>query len=256
MLVMLVIYFRYVMGFFMRNFERQADLYSARIMGTPQHTITSLEKIALFSGKSRHIPSWHHFSIKERVDYLLKTIRHPRLERRHHRFVAVSFLVYLIGLGGLGYFLNFSSAKDQLTYRAVESALSRQLLSDPHNTSLRHNLAMIYHQTGQYAKAIEAYDQIIMRDPDHSASLNNLAWILVTAPREELRDNGRALALAKRAVALERSAVFLDTLAEAYYANGQIQEAVRTIKSAIGLATEDRSYYRRQLKKFQTPEDR
>jgi tetratricopeptide (TPR) repeat protein len=156
----------------------------------------------------------------------------------------------------LGYFLNFSSAKDQLTYRAVESALSRQLLSDPHNTSLRHNLAMIYHQTGQYAKAIEAYDQIIMRDPDHSASLNNLAWILVTAPREELRDNGRALALAKRAVALERSAVFLDTLAEAYYANGQIQEAVRTIKSAIGLATEDRGYYRRQLRKFQTPEDR
>ena len=33
MLITMVVYFRYVIGFFMRNFERQADLYSAEIMG-------------------------------------------------------------------------------------------------------------------------------------------------------------------------------------------------------------------------------
>ena len=70
MLITLIIYFRYIMGFFMRNFERQADLYSAQLMGTPNYTIESLEKIALWSGKSRDVPSWHHFSIRQRVECL------------------------------------------------------------------------------------------------------------------------------------------------------------------------------------------
>jgi Zn-dependent protease with chaperone function len=50
-LATMVVYFRYVMGFFMRHFERQADLYSAVIMKTPRATISSLEKIAFLSGK-------------------------------------------------------------------------------------------------------------------------------------------------------------------------------------------------------------
>ena len=57
MLLTLFVYFRYIMGFFMRNFERQADLYSAKTMGTPMPAISSLEKIALLSGKIRELPS-------------------------------------------------------------------------------------------------------------------------------------------------------------------------------------------------------
>ncbi|MDY7038877.1 MAG: M48 family metallopeptidase, partial [Thermodesulfobacteriota bacterium] len=49
-LITMIVYFRYVMGFFMRNFERQADLHSAVIMDGPRHTISSLEKIALLGG--------------------------------------------------------------------------------------------------------------------------------------------------------------------------------------------------------------
>ncbi|GAG37885.1 unnamed protein product [marine sediment metagenome] len=56
--------------------------------------------------------------------------------------------------------------------------------------------------------------------------------------------------LAKRAVELERASIFLDTLAEAYYANGLISEAIETIKEAISLATENIGYYKKQLKKF------
>ena len=65
-----------------------------------------------------------------------------------------------------------------------------------------------------------------------------------------MRDKKRALALAQKAVALERSPVFLDTLAEALYANGFAPEAVETIKEAIDLARENVEYYRRQLLKF------
>ena len=80
--------------------------------------------------------------------------------------------------------------------------------------------------------------------------MNNLAWIFLTAPNEQLRNKDKALELAKRAVTLEKAPAFLDTLAEAYYVNGLIQEAVKTIEEAITLATNGREYYERQLKKF------
>ena len=103
---------------------------------------------------------------------------------------------------------------------------------------------------GELEQATLTYEKIIAIDPDHSMSLNNLAWILLTATDESLRDEGRALGLAKRAVALERSAVYLDTLAEAYYQNGYAADALRTIKEAIALAKDKREYYEKQLQKF------
>ena len=73
----------------------------------------------------------------------------------------------------------------------------------------------------------------------------------MTASHEELRDERRGLDLAKRAVALERSPVFLDTLAEAYYVNGFVHDAIKTIEEAITMASKNRAYYKKQLEKFQ-----
>jgi Zn-dependent protease with chaperone function len=250
MLLTLFIYFRYIMGFFMRNFERQADLYSAVAMGTPRPAISALERIALFSGKIRDLPSWHHFSIKERVDTLWRAIKDPGLIKRHNRFMAVSFLVYLVCMAGLGYSLNFGPIKRDLNYSFLEKTLKQEILKKPGDLALYQALAMIYHQKEKYKNAIETYERIISLDPDQPESLNNLAWLLVTAPDEELRDKKRSLILAKKAVLLERSSVFLDTLAEAYYVNGFIPEAVKTIEEAIAIAKENRGYYEKQLKKF------
>ena len=250
MLVTLLVYFRYVMGFFMRNFERQADLYSAVTMGTPEPTINSLEKIALLSGKIRDLPSWHHFSISERVAYLWRILNEPGLVKRHNRFVALSFCIYLVCMFGLGYLLNFSPMKQHLAYSLIGKELTQQLVKDPNNITIYQNLAMVYQHMGNYEDAMVAYEKIIDLDPKQAVSFNNLAWLLVTAPNEGLRDKVRALELAKRAVALERSPVFLDTLAEAYYANELIQEAIGTIKEAITLETGDTGYYEKQLKKF------
>lgn len=252
MLLCLFVYFRYVMGFFMRHFERQADLYSAETMGSPEPTIRSLEKIAELSGKSRDLPSWHHFSIRERVETLWRTLRDPGLIRRHNRFVVFSFLIFLIFLGGLGYFLNFSTTKKNLAYDLAGKEIEKRILEEPENIELYMGLAAIYQHLERNEKAIETYKRILKLDANHAASLNNLAWLLVTVPDENLREPGRALDLAKKAVAIERSPVFLDTLAEAYYANGLIREAVETIQEAIGLATENKGYYKKQLKRFQS----
>jgi tetratricopeptide (TPR) repeat protein len=249
-LVSMVVYFRYVMGFFMRHFERQADLYSALTMGSPLQTISSLEKIAILSGKIRDLPSWHHFSIGRRVDYLWKSLRDPGLIRKHNRFVSLSFTLYLVGMISLGYFLNFSPTKEKLFNEWEEEAIYEHLVKNPNDVLLLERLAMFYHKRGDLRETIKLYERVLSLDDSQPIALNNLAWILVTANEAELRDKKRALALAQKAVALERSPVFLDTLAEALYANGFAPEAVETIKEAIDLARENVEYYRRQLLKF------
>jgi Zn-dependent protease with chaperone function len=254
-LLTMLVYFRYVMGFFMRHFERQADLYSAQSLGGPRRIISSLEKIAVLSGRIRDLPSWHHFSIRERVGFLWRTTEEPGLAKRHNRFVASAFAVYLISLVGLGYALNFSPLKEGLLLRWTERSLQRQIEIQPHNVQLYQNLAMVYHAVGQYREAMKTYDRLIRLDPEHAIALNNLAWLLATAEDHGLRDEKRALILAKKAVALERSAMVLDTLAEAYFVNGMIPQAVSTIKEAIDLTENGKAYYEQQLRRFQEKND-
>ncbi len=250
-LISIFVYFRYVIGFFMRNFERQADLHSAQLMDSPRPVISSLEKIALLSGRSRALPSWHHFSVKERVDYLWRYLGEPGLAKRHNRFVRMSFVLYLVCVVGLGFVLNFSPLKQDFRYALMSRIEEQVLAKEPDNIVLHENLAMGYHSIGRLEKAIKAYERVIALDPSRAEALNNLAWILVTAPDEDLRDRKRGLMLAKEAVKLERSPVFLDTLAEAYYENGLVPEAIEVIKEAISMATDNRDYYEGQLRKFE-----
>jgi len=249
-LVSMIIYFRYVMGFFMRHFERQADLYSALTMGSPRETISSLEKIAILSGKIRDLPSWHHFSIRQRVDTLWKSLRDPGLIRKQNRFVGVCFALYLVGMISLGYFLNYSPTKEELFSQWQESALRAQLSEDPHNVRMLQGLAELRLKAEKTREAVKLYERVLSIDENQPTALNNLAWILLTSKEAELRDKKRALVLSQRAVALERSPVFLDTLAEALYQNGFVQEAVETIQEAISLARDNVEYYKRQLLKF------
>jgi len=235
-----LIYLRFVMGFFMRHFERQADLYSAVIIGSPLPTILSLEKIALLSGKIRNLPSWHHFSIRERVDCLRRMVTDSKLIRKHNTLIAFCLCLYLVGAGALGYVLNFTPVRDSFTLLLFGKTIHY------------YQSAANYQEAGKYDEAIEMYEEIINMDQDQAMALNNLAWLLVTVQDRSLRDKERGLRLAKRAVALERSPVFLDTLAEAYFANDMLPEAIETIKQALSLAPEGRSYYEEQLKKFVT----
>ncbi len=250
MLLTLVVYFRYVMGFFMRNFERQADLYSAKVMGGPSSIISSLEKIALFSGKSRKLPSWHHFSIAQRVAFLQRTIQEKNLLKKHTRFVSLSFFVYLFALCALGYLLNFGPVKEGMQYAVVKKALIERLKEEPNNLALYYNLAMVSQQMGENRESMHYYGMIIEKDSYQAGSLNNLAWLLVTGADSTPEELQRGLHLAERAVALKSEPEFLDTLAEAHFVNGNREEAVRVIKKALAKAAGNRSYYEGQLKKF------
>lgn len=62
---------------------------------------------------------------------------------------------------------------------------------------------------------------------------NNLAWIFATSTIEEIRDGERAVALIRPIALLYDNWQYLDTLAAAYAANGEFDEAVTTQERAI-----------------------
>ncbi len=249
-LLTMLIYFRFVMGFFMRNFERQADLFAAVTMGNPGPVISSLERIAIAGGRIRDLPSWHHFSIRQRVECLERVFRDPGVVRRHNRFVASAVVTFLAAVAGLGWLLNFSQFKQDAAYRLMSRALEEKAREEPGDARLHRNLAMVHHHLGEHEEALLAYDKALELDPSDPTVLNNLAWLLLTAPDTHLRDPARAMDLAERAVALERNAPFLDTLAEAYYANGLYKRALEVIEDAIAMAEDRRGYYLEQREKF------
>ncbi len=81
----IALYFRFVFGFFSRQFERQADLYIYEAKLPPQSLIEAFLTLARSLGTTGHEPSWHHYSIRERVDFLNQTIEDPSLIQKHHR---------------------------------------------------------------------------------------------------------------------------------------------------------------------------
>ena len=172
------------------------------------------------------------------------------MARKQNRFVLISFLVYLAGIGLLGYYLNFGDLKTHLAYDLVSKELSRKLEEHPRNISLAMNLAMVYQRMGKEAATMDLYEQIILWNPSQAVALNNLAWMMLTASDPDFMNNTRALALARKAVALQPVPQFLDTLAEACYQNGLTDEAIRVIQGAIKGAKENREYYESQLRKY------
>jgi serine/threonine-protein kinase len=66
-------------------------------------------------------------------------------------------------------------------------------------------------------------------DPSDTTSLNDLAWLLATAPEPRVRNPHRAVSLAQKCCGLNHwtNAYSIDTLAAAYAAAGNFGQAVR-----------------------------
>ncbi len=95
-----------------------------------------------------------------------------------------------------------------------------------------------------YAEAIEHYQAALKLKPDLAVAHNNLAWLLATADGPQYRDPKQALEHAQRAVELSqwKQPEYIDTLAEALYANGQYAEAVKTQTKALALDPKNQEY--------------
>jgi Zn-dependent protease with chaperone function len=256
-----ILYFRYIFGYFMRNFERQADIYSFTLFKTTKPLISTFYKIAASSGQAIDKPNWHHYSIRERITYLQRCESDPIWISRHERKVRRSIITYLIAtllIGIIGYQIHQAETLSSMVDRNTpffDRLLINQINELGEQPERYYLLGDLHFERKQYADAIAAYEQSLELDPHQAVVLNNLAWLLVTCEEPMLRDPKRALDLALQAVAKESprpSPQILDTLAESYYANGSYAKALDMGIRALALAKRDRKYFRSQIEKFRS----
>jgi len=248
-----VLYFRFVFGYFMRNFERQADLFSLQRTGNPEALTRSLEKIAYFSGTSPNTPSWHHFSIRERIDTLDRATMEPGLIRAQDSKVRRSLWVYvtivlLVGLGS--YVLEQSPVRAALERAGAERVLTRYIEHHPDDADAISMLGSYYFEEKRFGDAEREYKAALEIKPEDAETLNNLAWLYATSEDPRFRKPKAALDLAEKASRLKPVPHILDTLAESYYRNGQFKKAVALGEEILQLPLEDRAYFEGQLAKF------
>jgi tetratricopeptide (TPR) repeat protein len=237
----------------MRNFERQADTYVYALFDSAKPLITTLEKIAATSGQSADKPNWHHFSIRQRIEYLRKCETNSSWITRHDVKVKKSIGVYLTSLlllGILGYQLNVGEMGDRISRHFLEKVILQEIEQTPENPNLYSLLGNIYYNSKNWAGVRDAWEKSLTLEPDNAQVLNNLAWHYATCEDDRFQDPARALAMAKLAIRLERLPHVWDTLAESYYVNGMYREAVEAGKQALAMAGKKRIYYEDQLKKF------
>ena len=256
-LLLMVLYFRFLFGFFIRNFERQADLHVFDTIGNSHSIISAFEKIAILSGNSRDLPSWHHFGIGQRIEYLEKCETDASWISRHNNKVRLSLLAYisLVALAAFGQNLLPSDIwQHNYEEKYTEYILEQKLILEPDKALWLGIVGDLMQHKKMEKKAIAAYDKALAIEPTNPKLLNNLAWLLLTSNNLTLRDPERALDMARLAGMQIPAGHVLDTLATAYWANGFIEKAVATEKQAIFAHPEGGEYYRAQIRKFTTTE--
>ena len=94
---------------------------------------------------------------------------------------------------------------------------------------------------GRRIEAVADYDKALARQPKDVGVLNNLAWVLATAPEDKLRDGKRAIVLAVEACKLTdyKQDYILSTLAAAHAEAGEFQNALTWSNKAVELATKE-----------------
>jgi Zn-dependent protease with chaperone function len=250
-----VAYLRFGFGLFSRNFERQADLHALEIQGSALPLIGSLEKIGGFHPLVRSLPSWHHYSIRERISFLVRCQHFPAQATRHHRKVRALVTGYLSALLVLMLLvIGWRSMNwDYHLGRALQGFLTDRMLErEPSNPVLWFLVGSLALEKGDVARAEQCLSKSLELAPENPEALNNLAWLYATAGDPRFRDPRRALKLALQAVSLKpQEPHILDTLAEAYFLNGHIEEAIEAEQRAISLAGQVSEHYRRQMERFQ-----
>jgi len=220
---------------------------------TAQHYVTSREVVRLLQQGERFRSAHQDAKAMERFEAAARRL--PRDERPHEMMGALylgeqqfdnaiqeySEAVRLspgmpetqIELG-VAYRMKGDLGKAQQTF---ESALGK----NPTTAQGQRLLADLYAEQKLFAEAVQHYKQALQIGPQSAESHNNLAWLYATCEDSKWRDPPAALEHARRAVELTqwKEPGFIDTLAEANYASGSYQEAVRIQSRALQLDPQD-----------------
>ncbi len=109
--------------------------------------------------------------------------------------------------------------------------LAQARAAEPREAAWAYQAGRLELAAGDVAAAEQALGAAVRLDPFHASANNDLAWLLA----ERGEDLERALALAQRAVAVERSGSILDTLGWVQLRRGEAAAAVKALEAARGL---------------------
>jgi tetratricopeptide (TPR) repeat protein len=201
------------------------SFHQARIWKTPeslfQYTITYLEGGSTYYQSVMHGYFGTYYAEQGRVNEAVKEYQ-----------ASLSIQPSVAGYWRLGLLLE--------TNGIVEGALTNylQLLDSYPNPEVHAKAAMLLAQSGRTGESIEHYREVLRVDGNSVFALNNLAWILATAPEAANRNGAQAVQLAERACTLTdyKAAVLVGTLAAAYAEAGSFAEAIEKGEQASRLA--------------------
>jgi Zn-dependent protease with chaperone function len=249
-LLVFIGYFRFIFGYFMRNFERQADGFCFQSGIDPNYMISSFKKLGERLGDDGKASNWHHYNLSQRIDFIEKGKQNPGIITQHDKKVKrglVTFITVLILFTAVAYKGHVDGSSD-LKRRA--EVCEQVVKKYPDKLNIYAELGVIYYQLKDWKASETAYKYSIGLNYRQPNVLNNLAWLLLTSGDESLRDPKRALKFARDAASMEEAPHIMDTLAEAYYQNQMYWEAYNAAKRAVQLTTENHSYFKEQLEKM------
>ena len=128
-----------------------------------------------------------------------------------------------------------------LAEKHVDDAMSEfkiVISAEPKNFEAHNYLGETFAISGKTSAAVEEFRRSLALRPNQPDLLNDLAWILATDPRPEIRNGPDAVEFAIQACGFTRGTqpVFLGTLAAAYAEEGRFDDAVSATQKAHDIA--------------------
>lgn len=256
LVVTFVLYFRFIFGYFMRNFERQADAFAFKTAKAAYPLVSTFKKISMMSAEPPDKPNWHHFSIKERIDFLLECEEDKSLVKKHdqsvNKFLSIYFVIMAV-LILMGVWFN-ESGKNYFYINKIEKLMEAGLNEPVTKDEALRYIGDLFVENKNEEKAIDAYLKSLSLNPDSPETLNNLAWIYISSTDESIKDSKKGLLLAKKAFAVsgENSPPYLlDTIAHGYFQNGDFEKSCFFSKKAYEKSgSNEKIFYKAQMEKL------
>jgi tetratricopeptide (TPR) repeat protein len=138
---------------------------------------------------------------------------------------------------GLHYTLGLALARKNDLMTATNQ-FAYALLFAPDWMEVHLNFGRALLQLGDISDGLRHFREAVRLTPNSPLALNELAWLLATAPEAALRNGPEAVQLAEHACAVtnRRNPKWLATLAAAYAEAGRFPEAISAAQEALSLA--------------------